>query len=164
MMASGSRRITPRQRGGTGSPPSAISPRCPAGTRVRVTGLATAAHLNGRLGTTVQPTKPLKLAASRIAVRIDGRRSEQECVAHYGPTCNMFSACGTRTTVSHEQHTVSRKSLCLCQCVPHPSFPFRGGSPFIQVDKRTMKTVTHYYHGPYQEPIKRLLRRLLLDR
>ena len=41
-----------------------------AGTRVRITGLTTAANLNGRLGTAVQPTKPL--ATGRIAVRIDG--------------------------------------------------------------------------------------------
>ncbi len=43
----------------------------PAGTRVRITGLVTAANLNSRLGTAVQPTKPL--AAGRIAVRIDGQ-------------------------------------------------------------------------------------------
>ena len=43
----------------------------PAGTRVRITGLTAAANLNGRLGTAVQPTKPL--AAGRIAVRIDGQ-------------------------------------------------------------------------------------------
>ena len=43
----------------------------PAGTRVRITGLTTAANLNGRLGTAVQPTKPL--AAGRIEVRIDGQ-------------------------------------------------------------------------------------------
>ena len=44
----------------------------PAGTRVRITGLTTAANLNGRLGTAVQPTR-LLLAAGRIAVRIDGQ-------------------------------------------------------------------------------------------
>ena len=43
----------------------------PAGTRVRVTGLVTTTDLNSRLGTVVQPTKPL--AAGRIAVRIDGQ-------------------------------------------------------------------------------------------
>jgi len=42
-----------------------------AGTRVRLTGLTTAAHLNSRLGTVVQLTKPL--AAGRLAVRIDGQ-------------------------------------------------------------------------------------------
>ena len=43
----------------------------PAGTRVRITGLTAATDLNGRLGTAVQPTKPL--AAGRIAVQIDGQ-------------------------------------------------------------------------------------------
>ena len=43
----------------------------PAGTQVRITGLTTAAHLNSRLGTVVQLTKPP--AAGRIAVRIDGQ-------------------------------------------------------------------------------------------
>ena len=43
----------------------------PSGTRVRITGLTTAANLNGRLGTAVQPTKPL--ATGRIAVQIDGQ-------------------------------------------------------------------------------------------
>ena len=43
----------------------------PAGTRVRIAGLTAAANLNGRLGTAVQPTKPL--ATGRIAVRIDGQ-------------------------------------------------------------------------------------------
>ena len=43
----------------------------PAGTRVRIVGLVAAAHLNGRLGTATQPTKPL--VAGRIAVRIDGQ-------------------------------------------------------------------------------------------
>ena len=43
----------------------------PAGTRVRIMGLTAAANLNGRLGTAVQPTKPL--ATGRIAVRIDGQ-------------------------------------------------------------------------------------------
>ena len=43
----------------------------PAGTRVRITGLTTAANLNSRLGTVVRPTKPL--AAGRIVVRIDGQ-------------------------------------------------------------------------------------------
>ena len=43
----------------------------PAGTRVLITGLTAAANLNGRLGTAIQPTKPL--AAGRIAVRIDGQ-------------------------------------------------------------------------------------------
>ena len=44
---------------------------CVAGTRVRITGLTAAAHLNSRLGTVVHPPKPL--AAGRIAVRIDGQ-------------------------------------------------------------------------------------------
>ena len=44
---------------------------CPAGSRVRITGLTAAAHLNSRLGTVVHPLKPL--AAGRIAVRIDGQ-------------------------------------------------------------------------------------------
>ena len=43
----------------------------PAGTRVWITGLTTAANLNSRLRTAVRPTTPL--AASRIAVRIDGQ-------------------------------------------------------------------------------------------
>ena len=42
-----------------------------AGTRVRITGLTAAAHLNSRLGTVVHPPKPL--AAGRIAVQIDGQ-------------------------------------------------------------------------------------------
>ena len=41
-----------------------------AGTRVRIAGLAAAAHLNGRLGTAVTPARPL--ATGRIAVWIDG--------------------------------------------------------------------------------------------
>jgi TPR repeat protein len=48
-----------------------LAAACPAGTRVRITGLTTAAHLNSRLGTVVQLTKPL--AAGRLAVRIDGQ-------------------------------------------------------------------------------------------
>ena len=40
-------------------------------TQIRITGLVTAANLNSRLGTAVQPIKPL--AAGRIAVRIDGQ-------------------------------------------------------------------------------------------
>ena len=44
----------------------------PAGTRVRITGhVEPLARLNGRLGTAVQPTKPL--ATGRIAVQIDGQ-------------------------------------------------------------------------------------------
>ena len=43
----------------------------PTGTRVQITGLSAAAHLNGRLGTTVTPPAPL--AAGRIAVQIDGQ-------------------------------------------------------------------------------------------
>ena len=117
-MAPGSRRTTPRQCGGTGSPPTRgdaeaqynlalmhlegmgvpqdltkaarllklaadqgyqpardalgyLTAEHPAGTRVRITGLTAAATLNGRLGTAVQPTKPL--AAGQIAVRIDGQ-------------------------------------------------------------------------------------------
>ena len=43
----------------------------PAGTRVLITGLSTAADLNSRLGTAVQSNKPL--ATGRIAVRIDSQ-------------------------------------------------------------------------------------------
>ena len=43
----------------------------PAGTRVRITGLTTAAHLNGKVGTA--DTLPTPLDAGRIAVRIDGQ-------------------------------------------------------------------------------------------
>ena len=48
-----------------------LTAQWPTGTRVKITGLAAAAHLNGMLGTAVTPTKPL--AAGRIAVRIDGQ-------------------------------------------------------------------------------------------
>ena len=48
-----------------------ITAQFPAGTRVRITGLTAAAQFNDRLGTPVQPPKPL--AAGRIAVRIDGQ-------------------------------------------------------------------------------------------
>ena len=44
---------------------------CPAGTRVVIIGLTTSTHLNGRLGTTIKPSK--LLAAGQIAVRIDGQ-------------------------------------------------------------------------------------------
>ena len=55
-----------------------------AGTRVRITGLAAAAHLNSRLGTVVHPPKPL--AAGRIAVRIDGQtKSVSLSVANVQP-------------------------------------------------------------------------------
>ena len=47
-----------------------VTAQYPAGTRVRITGLVTAANLSSRLVTAVQPTKPL--AAGLIAVRIDG--------------------------------------------------------------------------------------------
>ena len=47
-----------------------IAAQYPAGTRVRIAGLTTNAHLNGRLGT-VKSTTPL--TAGRIAVRIDGQ-------------------------------------------------------------------------------------------
>jgi len=50
---------------------SQLTTHYPAGTRVQITGLTAAADLNGRLGTAVQPTKPL--LAGRIAVRIDGQ-------------------------------------------------------------------------------------------
>ena len=44
----------------------------PAGTRVRITGhVEPLAHLNGMVGTAVQPTKPL--GTGRIAVLIDGQ-------------------------------------------------------------------------------------------
>ena len=48
-----------------------LAAACPAGTRVRITGLTAAAHLNSTLGSVVQLTKPL--AAGRLAVRIDGQ-------------------------------------------------------------------------------------------
>jgi len=48
-----------------------LTAQFPAGTRVWIAGLTAAAHLNGRLGTAVTPTRPL--AAGRIAVRIDGQ-------------------------------------------------------------------------------------------
>ena len=76
-MVLGSRRTSSRQCGSPCSPAtkdtrrpkpaSASSPRI----RVRIAGLAAATHLNGRLGTVVQPPTPL--AAGRIAVRIDGQ-------------------------------------------------------------------------------------------
>ena len=48
-----------------------LTAQYPPGIRVQITGLTAAAHFNGRLGTVVQPTKPL--AADRIAVRMDGQ-------------------------------------------------------------------------------------------
>ena len=48
-----------------------LAAQYPAGTRVQIAGLAAAAHLNGRLGTAVQPIRPL--VVGRIAVRIDGQ-------------------------------------------------------------------------------------------
>ena len=48
-----------------------LTARFPPFTHVLIVGLVAAAHLNGRLGTAAQPTKPL--AAGRIAVRIDGQ-------------------------------------------------------------------------------------------
>ena len=67
----GSRRTSARRPGSSSSPVTLLSGNLtadyPAGTQVQITGLATAAHLNDRLGTTVQPTKPL------AAGRIDGQ-------------------------------------------------------------------------------------------
>ena len=55
-----------------GDQPARDALRCitamfPAGTRVRITGLTAAANLNSRLGTAVQPTRPLLEHPSRAA-------------------------------------------------------------------------------------------------
>ena len=59
---------------------------CPAGTRIRIAGLTTAAHLNCRLGTVVQPTK--LLVCCRPARGAD-RRPTQARVA----LCGQRAAC-----------------------------------------------------------------------
>ena len=53
----------------------------PAGTRVRITGLITAAHLNGSLETAVQPIMPLTV---RWPDRGSDRRPDQDRVAILG--------------------------------------------------------------------------------
>ena len=74
---------------------SRITAQHPAGIRVRITGLATASHLNGTLGTAVQPPKPLLVAAGRIAVRVDGQtKSVSLCWANVQHA--YISACGAR--------------------------------------------------------------------